>query len=46
MIGVSMLCALLSNLPHLGVLHLLTLQQFAATFIACLCAPCLPAWVA
>ena len=39
MIGASMLRAFAcSNLTHLGVLHLLFRQQFAATFIACLCA--------
>ena len=39
-------CFACLDLTHLGVLHLLFLQQFAATFIACLCAPCSPAWVA
>ena len=37
-------CFACSNLTHLGVLRLLFLQQFAATFLACLCAPCIPAW--
>ena len=37
-------CFACSNLTHLDVLCLLFLQQFAAIFIACLCAPCIPAW--
>ena len=37
-------CFACSHLTHLGVLHLLFLRQFAATFIAYLCAPCILAW--